>query len=66
MESMEQRSYAGFYILIVLKMEVGKKSIAVAFHLQHAERTLTDEEVDALIQTVTEMLQEHTGATIRA
>ncbi|NQZ54131.1 MAG: phenylalanine--tRNA ligase subunit beta [Piscirickettsiaceae bacterium] len=46
-------------------VELGKKSIAVAFHLQHAERTLTDEEVDALMLTVTERLQEQTGATIR-
>lgn len=46
-------------------VELGKKSIAVAFHLQHAERTLTDEEVDVLMQTVTERLQEKTGATIR-
>ncbi len=47
-------------------VEIGKKSIAVAFHLQHAGRTLTDEEVDALMLTVTERLQEQTGATIRA
>lgn len=43
-----------------------KKSIAVAFQLQHLERTLTDEEVDEVIQTVTEKLQQQVGATIRA
>ncbi|MFW5450738.1 MAG: phenylalanine--tRNA ligase subunit beta [Methylophagaceae bacterium] len=47
-------------------VELGKKSIAVAFNLQHAERTLTDEEVEALMQTVAERLQEQVGATIRA
>lgn len=47
-------------------VEVGKKSIAVAFQLQHAERTLTDEDVDALMNTVTQRLQQHVGATIRS
>jgi len=47
-------------------VEVGKKSIAIAFQLQHAERTLTDEDVDALMNTVTQKLQQHVGATIRS
>lgn len=47
-------------------VEVGKKSLAMAFHLQHAERTLTDEDVDALMQTVTETLEQSLGATIRS
>tara|TARA_R110002050_G_scaffold57423_5_gene129122 strand:+ start:27619 stop:29997 length:2379 start_codon:yes stop_codon:yes gene_type:complete len=47
-------------------VEVGKKSIAVAFNLQHAERTLTDEDVDALMRTVTQTLEQHVGATIRS
>lgn len=47
-------------------VEVGKKSLAVAFQLQHAERTLTDDEVDSLIQTVTETLEQSLGATIRS
>lgn len=47
-------------------VEEGKKSLAVAFHLQHGERTLTDDEVDALIQTVTETLEQSVGATIRS
>ncbi len=47
-------------------VEVGKKSLAVAFQLQHGERTLTDEEVDALIKTVTETLEQSVGATIRS
>jgi len=47
-------------------VELGKKSLAVAFQLQHGERTLTDDEVDALIKTVTETLQQSVGATIRS
>jgi phenylalanyl-tRNA synthetase beta chain len=47
-------------------VELGKKSLAVAFHLQHGERTLTDEEVDALIKTVTDTLEQATGAAIRS
>ncbi|MBL1320183.1 MAG: phenylalanine--tRNA ligase subunit beta [Methylophaga sp.] len=47
-------------------VELDKKSIAIAFQLQHSERTLTDEEVDAVIETVTETLNQQVGATIRA
>ena len=47
-------------------VELDKKSIAVAFHLQHSERTLTDEEVDTVIETVTKTLNQQVGATIRA
>jgi phenylalanyl-tRNA synthetase beta chain len=47
-------------------VELGKKSLAVAFQLQHGERTLTDDEVDALIKTVTETLEQSVGATIRS
>lgn len=47
-------------------VDLDKKSIAIAFQLQHSERTLTDEEVNATIQTVTETLHKQVGATIRA
>ncbi len=47
-------------------VELGKKSIAVAFHLQHKERTLTDEEVESLMQSVAQILQEQIGAVIRS
>jgi len=47
-------------------VEDGKKSIAVAFHLQHADRTLTDEEVDDLMQTITKRLENNVGAVIRS
>jgi phenylalanyl-tRNA synthetase beta chain len=47
-------------------VELGSKSLAVAFHLQHGERTLKDDEVDALIKTVTDKLEQSVGATIRS
>ncbi len=47
-------------------VELDKKSIAIAFQLQHSERTLTDEEVDAVIETVAKTLNQQVGATIRA
>jgi phenylalanyl-tRNA synthetase beta chain len=47
-------------------VELGKKSLAIAFHLQHNERTLTDEEVDAVMETVTDTLVSSVGATVRS
>ena len=47
-------------------VEVGKKSIAVAFNLQHAERTLTDDDVDALMLTIAQKLEQEVGALIRS
>lgn len=47
-------------------VELGKKSIAVAFHIQHSERTLTDNEVEALMQSVTQRLEQEVGATVRS
>ncbi len=47
-------------------VELGKKSLAVAFILQHKERTLTDDEVDSLLNTVTEALAQKLKATIRS
>jgi phenylalanyl-tRNA synthetase beta chain len=47
-------------------VEDGKKSIAIAFQLQHDERTLTDEDVDALMQTITNRLEHDIQAVIRA
>lgn len=47
-------------------VELGKKSIAIAFHIQHGERTLTDEEVDTLMQTITQTLEQTLGAVIRS
>jgi phenylalanyl-tRNA synthetase beta chain len=47
-------------------VEDDKKSIAIAFHIQHSERTLTDEEVDALIEAVTQKLEQEVKAIIRS
>ncbi|EMR11913.1 phenylalanyl-tRNA synthetase subunit beta [Methylophaga lonarensis MPL] len=47
-------------------VELGKKSIALAFHIQHGERTLTDEEVDTLMQQVTETLERSVAAVVRS
>lgn len=47
-------------------VELGKKSMALAFTVQHNERTLTDEDVDALMQTITECLKREVNATIRS
>ncbi len=47
-------------------VEEGYKSVAVAFHMQHTERTLTDDEVNDLILTITTQLEQKIGATIRS
>jgi phenylalanyl-tRNA synthetase beta chain len=38
----------------------------MAFHLQHVERTLTDDEVEALMKIVTERLEQELGITVRS
>ncbi len=43
----------------------GKKSIALAFYLQHNDRTLTDEEVDTLMNQIAMQLTQQVGAVIR-
>ncbi len=47
-------------------VEHGKKSLAIAFRIQHGERTLTDDEVDALMTQIRDNLQSSLGAVIRA
>jgi len=47
-------------------VEQGQKSVAVAFHMQHTERTLTDDEVNDLILRITTQLEQEIGATIRS
>jgi phenylalanyl-tRNA synthetase beta chain len=47
-------------------VELGKKSLAVAFHIQHSDRTLTDEEVDALMAEITQTLEQQVSTTIRS
>jgi phenylalanyl-tRNA synthetase beta chain len=47
-------------------IEQGKKSLAIAFRIQHSERTLTDDEVDALMTQIRQNLESSLGAVIRA
>ena len=42
-----------------------KKSIALGVVLQHRERTLTDEEVNATMDRMVAALAEHCGAALR-
>ncbi len=46
-------------------IETGLKSIAFGLILQDSSRTLTDEEVDAVMQAVTARLEQQFGATLR-
>jgi len=43
----------------------GNKQIALRLSFRHRQRTLTDEEVDALMQAITEQLQRELGARVR-
>jgi phenylalanyl-tRNA synthetase beta chain len=47
-------------------VELGFKSIAIAFHLQHIERTMTDNEVEALMTSISQRLEQQLGITIRS
>ncbi len=55
-----------FDVYIGEGVEAGKKSIAVSFVMQNSERTLTDEEVDTLMQEIINCLEAQLNATIRA
>jgi phenylalanyl-tRNA synthetase beta chain len=46
-------------------IETGRKSIALGLILQDSSRTLTDDDVDGLINGVTRQLEEKFGATLR-
>ena len=46
-------------------VETGKRSVALALVMQHAARTLTDEEVDTLMQRIFSGLKENFGAELR-
>jgi len=46
-------------------VETGRKSIAFGLILQDSSRTLTDEDVDAVITAVTGQLEQQFGATLR-
>jgi phenylalanyl-tRNA synthetase beta chain len=47
-------------------IEAGKKSIAIAVTLQPREKTLTDEEIDAVGKKIVAEVAKRTGATLRA
>jgi phenylalanyl-tRNA synthetase beta chain len=47
-------------------IEAGKKSIAIAVTLQPREKTLTDEEIDAVGKKIVAEVSKRTGATLRA
>jgi phenylalanyl-tRNA synthetase beta chain len=46
-------------------IENGRKSIAFGLILQDSSRTLTDQDVDAVMQAITGQLKEQFGATLR-
>ena len=46
-------------------MAEGYRSLALSLTLQHAERTLEDNEINAAVKTVVEMLTSEFGATLR-
>jgi phenylalanyl-tRNA synthetase beta chain len=47
-------------------IETGKKSIAIAVTLQPREKTLTDEEIEAVAKKIVAEVSKRTGATLRA
>ena len=47
-------------------VEQGMKSVALAFHMQHADRTLMDDEVNSLMQSMIEHLEQQLNAVIRS
>lgn len=48
------------------KIEHGKKSYAVSFYLQNREKTLTDQEIDKIMDHLSESFTRELGAQIRA
>jgi phenylalanyl-tRNA synthetase beta chain len=47
-------------------IETGKKSIAIAVTLQPRDKTMTDEEIDAVASKIVAEVSKRTGATLRA
>jgi len=47
------------------KLESGKKSYAVSFHFQDAEKTLTDQVIDTCMEKIRRNLEKELGATLR-
>ena len=47
-------------------IKCNKKSVAIAFFIQHEERTLTDEEIDVLMQDIIKILEQQLKAIVRS
>ncbi len=47
------------------EIDANQKSVAMGLTLQHLSRTLTDQEVDAIIECVIKKLHDEVGATLR-
>lgn len=47
------------------KLGAGKKSYAIAIQMQRADRTLTDQEIDQVMQKVVSTIKSETGAELR-
>lgn len=47
-------------------LEAGKKSYAVSFYLQNPEKTLTDNEIDIIVKSLSECYKKELGAQIRS
>lgn len=47
-------------------VEDGKKSIALSVTIQPADETLTDEQIDAVMKAVIDMVEQKTGGTLRS
>jgi phenylalanyl-tRNA synthetase beta chain len=46
-------------------IEVGKRSLALGLHFQHGERTLTDEDINIIIENIIKVLQDKFKAELR-
>lgn len=61
-------SYQGFELFDVFESEklgTDKKSLALSFAFQLSDRTLTDQEVDEMMQSIIKQYEKEIGATIR-
>jgi phenylalanyl-tRNA synthetase beta chain len=47
-------------------IEPGKKSVAIAVTLQPREKTMTDEEIEAVAAKIVAEVRKRTGGTLRA
>ncbi len=57
---------SGVSVFDVFKLEDGRKSLAIAVTLSPREKTLTDEEIEAVSAKIVTMVQKATGGTLRS